>query len=74
MSMFLSQEEIVELTGKKRRPAQVSALNMMGIEHKVNADGRVIVLTSHIENVFGGNMKTRLESKNTKQQPDWGAI
>lgn len=53
--LFLTVEETRELTGKHHRNAQVTALRAMGIEHKVRADGRVMVLRKHVEQVFGVN-------------------
>lgn len=73
MSMFLSQEEVAQLTGKKRRPAQVLALKTMGVEHIERPDGAVIVSRSHIERLLAGIMPAHLESGN-KQQPNWEAI
>ena len=51
--MFLTREELCELTGRKRRHAQTIQLRAMGIEHKTRADGSVAVLRAHIERVFG---------------------
>ena len=51
--LFLTQDEMVELTGFRYRSKQVIALRMMGIEHKIRADGRVLVLRKHIEELFG---------------------
>ncbi|MHB8348410.1 MAG: DUF4224 domain-containing protein [Acidiferrobacterales bacterium] len=47
--MFLTPEEIVALTRRKRRPAQVIELRYMGIEHRVRPDGSVAVLWAHVE-------------------------
>lgn len=52
--MFLTPEELVELTHAKRSNAQVRALCMMGIEHKQRPDGSVVVLRAHVERLFGG--------------------
>lgn len=73
MTMFLTSEEVLRLTGKKNRPAQVTALNMMGIEHKVRPDGKVIVSRSHVENIFSGVVSLAMQSKET-YEPNWGAI
>ena len=51
--MFLTLEELVELTHAKRRDTQIRALRSMGIEHRVRPDGTVAILRTHIEQVFG---------------------
>lgn len=64
--MFLSPDELQELTGKTRRPSQASVLNAMGIPHKIRPDGAVLVLKSAIETT---------PRKYTKHfEPDYGAI
>lgn len=67
--MFLSRDEVERLTGKKRRPSQVKALNTMGITHKVRPDGEVLVLSSHVENVLDGTKAIPKE-----QRPDWSSM
>ncbi|TCG04617.1 hypothetical protein BZM27_39650 [Paraburkholderia steynii] len=51
--LFLTIDEMVDLTGKHKRNSQVAALRSMSIEHKVRADGRVMVLRKHVEQIFG---------------------
>ena len=68
--MFLTSEEVTILTGKKRSPAQVTALRTMGIEHKIRPDGAVIISRSHVERVLDGNIINGLESKSCIQ-PNW---
>ncbi|WP_246217201.1 DUF4224 domain-containing protein [Paraburkholderia panacisoli] len=51
--MFLSADELVELTGRRRREAQAQALRMMGIERKMRAGGRLVVSRRHVEQVLG---------------------
>jgi hypothetical protein len=51
--MFLSADELVELTGRRQRESQAQALRMMGIEHKMRADGRLVVSRRHVEQVLG---------------------
>jgi hypothetical protein len=51
--MFLSADELVELTGRRQREAQSQALRMMGVEHKTRADGRLVVSRRHVEQVLG---------------------
>lgn len=47
--MFLTQEEVSELTGRKVKSKQISALAKMGIPYFVNAAGRPIVSRAVIE-------------------------
>lgn len=68
--MFLNQDQMIELTGFQKRPAQVRALREMGITHKVRADGYPIVLTAYIEKELGG----LTESKQRVREPDYGAL
>ena len=51
--MFLNAEEVAHLTGKVRRDSQVRALRFMGIEHRVRADGTVVVSRAHVEQTLG---------------------
>ncbi len=51
--MFLDADELEQLTGKKRRDAQVRALRFMGIEHRVRPDGTVAVSRMHVEQTLG---------------------
>ena len=53
-NMFLEPEQLQRLTGYKTRIAQIKALNEMGITHKVNAAGDIIVLESHIKKLLDG--------------------
>ncbi|MFG6179724.1 DUF4224 domain-containing protein, partial [Halomonas sp. THAF12] len=39
MRLFLTSEELEELTGRKRRKEQCDALDLMGIRWKANAAG-----------------------------------
>ena len=50
---FITATELVDLTGRQTRPAQIEALRAMGIEHRINADGRPVVLRAHLEQVLG---------------------
>ena len=68
--MFLTDEELIFLTGKKRRPSQAEALNSMGIEHRVRADGHIIVLREHVESLLGASRNKSLKSI----EPDWSMI
>lgn len=68
--MFLTKAQLIELTGRKRRDAQRSALNYMGVEHRVRPDGSLAVLESHIEKLFGGSDKGQAK----RIEPNWDAL
>jgi hypothetical protein len=58
--MFLTPEEIAELTGRKIRRLQIEQLRNMAIPFYVNAIGRPVVVRSIIEG-----------KKETQQRPKW---
>lgn len=51
--MFLTADELRELTCRTRSDAQRRALRAMGIEHRTRPNGSVAVLRSHVEHVLG---------------------
>lgn len=70
-TVFLSKEELHQLTGRTRRDAQLIALNHMGIEHKVRPDGSIVVLRAHVEKIMGGVAQ---QFQTSNDQPDWDAL
>lgn len=54
MGIFLTAEEMAELTGYKRHGKQIEALRQMGIPCRINARGRPIVTRSVIEGAAAG--------------------
>lgn len=71
-SIFLSLTEVIDLTHRRTRNSQVSALRQMGIDHKVRPDGSLVVLRAHIEKTFGATLATGKIKK--KSEPDWSAL
>jgi hypothetical protein len=51
--MFLTPEQLVELTQRKRSDAQRRELDHMGIPYKVRRDGSLAVLRLHAEPAAG---------------------
>lgn len=70
--MFLTNQEIIELTGRRYKAAQRVVLCHMGIEHKVRPDGSLAVLKSHIDKQFDGIAESVTISK--RIEPNWGAL
>lgn len=50
---FLSNDEVAQLTGRRRRKLQIEVLRTMGIEHRRRPDGSLAVLRSHVDRIFG---------------------
>ncbi|NYT38921.1 DUF4224 domain-containing protein [Allopusillimonas soli] len=70
--IFLSPEEVKNLTRRSRSDAQIRALRFMGIEHRVRADNTVAVLREHVRQVFGVLHGSARRPKEV--EPDWSAI
>lgn len=72
--MFLTPEELIELTHAKRRDTQIRALRMMGIEFKLRPNGTPAVLNSHVEKVFGGIQTEKPATLPERWEPNWAAL
>lgn len=69
--MFLTEEEIKELTHYELRKYQAIALRSMGIEHRIRPDGSLAVLRSHVDKIMGGG----LDVTHTQEvEPNWDGI
>ena len=67
--LCLTVDEIIFITGKKRRPSQVRVLRFMGIEHKTRPDGSLLISRSHVEKLLDGDsVNTRIKRRT---EPDW---
>lgn len=51
--MFLTPDEVRELTGRARAQAQISALKRMRIRHRVNEIGRPVVTWAAVDSWYG---------------------
>lgn len=49
MAMFLTADEITELTGRKLKSKQIEALRRMGLPFHVNAVGKPVVASAVLE-------------------------
>lgn len=72
MSLFLTPEELVELTGYRRRSSQMQALRYMGIEFRQRPDATIVVLRQHVEQILGSAPKAKHEPK--RVEPNWAAL
>lgn len=70
--MILSQDELFELTGRRRSSSQIAVLNSLGIIHLVRPDGSVVVSKSHIEQILGVSFQSNFSIKTI--EPNWGAL
>jgi hypothetical protein len=70
MSLFISKEEIIELTGSKQISKQREWLATHGYAFDIRVDGSIVMLRSHIEQKlnFLGHTYSR------KTQPDAMAL
>lgn len=48
-TLFITDDELRELTGRKIRRCQIDALRTMGVPFRVNAAGRPVVCRSAVE-------------------------
>lgn len=48
MSLFLSKDELIELTGRARATVQVRVLRQMGVPFRERPDGFPLVLRQHL--------------------------
>lgn len=58
---LLSEPEIIELTGKKKRDAQIKQLRSMRVIFLVRDDGTLAIARAHVENVLGVSSKAEKE-------------
>jgi hypothetical protein len=70
-STFLTAQEVAEMTGRVQRSAQTRELTHMSVIHKLRADGSVLVLRAHVEQLLGYQAPT--EAKEPHFEPNWAA-
>jgi len=66
--MFLTRNEIIELTGYRIPSAQIRWLRAEGFKFKVGADGYPRIL--QLEVVFQMSHESAIVKKNTRNNPD----
>lgn len=72
MSILLTEDEIIDVTHRRRRDCQIKALVNMGIEHRIRPDGSIAVLRAHFNNVMGGAGERA--STPPPAEFNWGAL
>jgi hypothetical protein len=65
MTMFLNEDELLELTGKQRASSQQKALRQMGITFRTRADGKTLVLKETVLQLFDVKAASRAPRKFT---------
>lgn len=65
--LFLTKDEVIELTGYKKPALQRRWLIEHGYKFEVRADGRPVVLASTIEHKLRGKAPAQVS-------PDWSAL
>jgi len=72
ISTFLTKDEVAEMTGRTQRASQTRELTHMGVIHKLRADGSVLVLRAHIEQLLG--YQPTEKAKKPHFEPNWAAV
>jgi hypothetical protein len=68
-SLCLSEDELYELTHRKRFSAQMRALNSMGIESRARPDRTLAVYRAHAEAVLSGGVHLHRTAQSA--EPNW---
>lgn len=71
-TMFLTADEVHDLTDRIQRTAQKKVLRSMGVEFRERPDGSVAILRAHVEKLFGHAADAKPKAK--EFQPNWGGI
>jgi hypothetical protein len=70
MSVFLTEQEVRELTGSRVKNKQAKALLTMGIIYTTRPDNSVVIYRNHIEQKLCEVQKPKKE----RTEPDWEAL
>lgn len=71
-NMFLTEDEVVELTGRTQRAAQKRVLNFMGIVCRERPDASLAILRLHVEESFGANAAKTM--RRLEPQLNWEGV
>ena len=64
--MFLTPEQLKQLTGRRRKKLQVEWLRSRGFKFEIRCDGQPVVLESAVAERLGGVRKVA--------EPNWGGL
>lgn len=67
--LVLAEDEIVELTGRKRSSAQRQVLDHMGLKYLVRPDGSLAVSRAYFESMFED--ENQAKSARKVIEPNW---
>ncbi|WP_425285957.1 DUF4224 domain-containing protein [Achromobacter mucicolens] len=68
--LTLSQQELIELTGKARKNGQVDSLKFLGIPFKIHPDGPTVVLRASMQAALGHATKNQRPSSLSPRLPE----
>lgn len=71
MSLFLTQSDLMELTERKRKAAQIAWLISNNFPFTIGANGHARVLREYVLARLSG---AHINAKRTQPEPNWGAI
>lgn len=71
MTICLTRDELIQITGKKHRDAQLRVLVALGIDYKERPDGEILVLRTLVEKALGAK---RAAERKRRNEPDWDAL
>ena len=69
--MLLTDDELRELTGRKRTSSQRQVLTALGIDHGVRPDGSLVVLRAVAEQALGLEPERKKDRPLISAGPDW---
>lgn len=67
--MFLTEDEVRELTQRVQHQAQAKMLRSIGMTFKIRSDGSLLVLRAHVEKELGGAPAAKSKKKDV--EPNW---
>jgi hypothetical protein len=70
--MFLSADEISNMTERVQRSAQAKVLRSMGVEFRRRPDGSLAIARAHVEKLFGCAVEKASRAK--EFTPNWSGI
>lgn len=71
--IFLTRDEVSQLTNRHQHDAQARALRFMGIEHRIRPDKSVAVMRAHVEKMFCCE-QSAAPTKVKEIEPNWSAM